>query len=247
MWQQAQPFAQQAVDLLGREAVADLLQACRIGTAQNAIVERLEGDAFAGELALGVFVTVEAQLGIERKVGAELQEERAEVAVHRIDVIVVHHGGGAHDPRIGQAGDRAPALLGAEHRRLLLGLADEHHAFLLVEFAQVLRHHGVLALALAELHERNLMLRHEAFQLGHEVAAHRAHQRRRRQRLAAVLAKEAHDPALALQLRHIDIEVHPVDAFDRKPDMAAENIGDALCYHRRRLRSRFCPCLRGGV
>jgi hypothetical protein len=33
MWQQAQPFAQQAIDLLGREAIADLLQACRIGTA----------------------------------------------------------------------------------------------------------------------------------------------------------------------------------------------------------------------
>src|SRR6516165_9666801 len=76
-----------------------------------------------------------------------------------VDVIVVHHGGGTHDPWIGQAGDRAPALLGAEHRRLFLSLADKHHAFLLVEFAQVLCHHGVLALALAELHERNLMLR----------------------------------------------------------------------------------------
>src|SRR6516225_3590484 len=70
------------------------------------------------ELLLGVFVTVEAQLGIEWKVGAELQKERAEVAIHRVDVIVVHHGGGAHNPWIGQAGDRAPALLGAEHRRL---------------------------------------------------------------------------------------------------------------------------------
>jgi hypothetical protein len=44
-----------------------------------------------------------------------------------------------------------------------MGLTDEHHAFRLVEFAQVLRHHGILALALAELHKRNLMLRHEAF------------------------------------------------------------------------------------
>ena len=180
MWQQAQPFAQQAVDLLGRETIADLLQACRIDTTQNAVIERLKRDAFAGELSLGVFVTVEAQFGIERKVGAELQKERAEVAIHRVDVIVVHHRSGSHDPRIGQAGDRAPALLGAEHWRLFLSLADEHHAFLLVEFAQALRHHGVLALALAELHERNLVLRHEAFQLGHGGAAHRAHQRRRR-------------------------------------------------------------------
>ena len=70
--QQAQPFAQQTVDLLGREAVADLLQARGLGAAENAVVERREGDAFARKLALGVFVTVEAQLGIERKVGAEL-------------------------------------------------------------------------------------------------------------------------------------------------------------------------------
>ena len=207
------------------------MQARRIGTTQNAVIERLEGDAFAGKSLLGVFVTVDAQLGIERKVGAELQKERAEVAVHRIDVIMVHHGGRAHDPRIGLPGDRAPALLGAEHRRLLLGLADEHHAFRPVEFAQLLRHHRILALALAELHERNLMLRHEAFQLGHEGPADRAHQRRRRQRLTTVLAKEAHDTALALQLRHVDVEVHPVDAFDRKLYMAAENIGHALCYH----------------
>jgi hypothetical protein len=39
---------------------------------------------------------------------------------------------------------------------------------------------GVLALALAELHERNLMLHHEAFELGHEGPDDRAHQRRRR-------------------------------------------------------------------
>ena len=229
--QQAQPFAQQSVDLLGREAIADVLQADRVGAAQNAVVEGFKGNAFACQLALGVFVAVETQFGIERKVGAELEEERAEAAVHRVDVVVVHHRGGAHDPRVRQAGDRALALLGAEHLRLLLGLADEHHAFRPMEFAQVLRHHVVLALALAELDERNPMLRHKAFQPGHEVPAHRAHRRRRRQRLAAVFAEEPDNPELALQPRHVDVEVHPVDALDRKRDMPAENIGDALCYH----------------
>jgi hypothetical protein len=144
----------------------------------------------------------------------------------------------------GQAGDRAAALLGAEDRGLFLGLADEHHALRPVEFAQVLRHHGVLALALAELHEWNLMPRHEAFQSGHEVAAHRAHQRRRWQRLAAVLAEEPHNPPLALQTRHIDVEVHPVDAFDRKLDMSTENIGHALCYHRSGSGRRLPPLAR---
>ena len=60
-----------------------------------------------------------------------------------------------------------------------------------------------------------------------------------------MLAKEAHDTALALQLPHIDIEVHPVDAFDRKPDMAAENIGDALCYHSAGSGRGFAPACAG--
>jgi hypothetical protein len=41
MRKQTQPFAQKAVDLLDREAVADLLQAFRLGTAEDPIVEGL--------------------------------------------------------------------------------------------------------------------------------------------------------------------------------------------------------------
>ena len=129
------------------------------------------------------------------------------------------------------SGGRAPALLGAEHRRLLLRLADKHHPFFLVELAQMLRHHGVLALAFAELHERNLMLRHIAFQVRHEAPAHRAHQGGGWQRLPAMLAEKPHNPPLGLQPRHINVEVHPVDPFDRKLHMLAENIGHALCHH----------------
>ena len=64
-------------------------------------------------------------------------------------------------------------LLGAEDRCLFLSLADEHDAFWLAEFCQILRYHAVLALALAELDEGNVMVRHHAFQLGDEVAADR--------------------------------------------------------------------------
>jgi len=61
--QQLQPFARQGVDLGGGKAVADRLQTLRLGTAENAIVERFESDAFLRELALGVFRAVQAQLG----------------------------------------------------------------------------------------------------------------------------------------------------------------------------------------
>ncbi len=83
MGQQAQPLAQQGIDLLRRKAVADLLQAFGVGAAQDAIVERLERYALPGKLAFGVFVTVQAQLGIERKVAVEFEEERPEIAVER--------------------------------------------------------------------------------------------------------------------------------------------------------------------
>jgi hypothetical protein len=52
------------------------------------------------ELALGVFMAVQAQFGIEGKVTAELEKERPEVAIDRVDVIVVHHRAAPHDPRV---------------------------------------------------------------------------------------------------------------------------------------------------
>ncbi len=176
-------------------------------------------------------MAIQAELGIERKVAAELQEERTKIAVDRVDVIVVHHRGGPHDPGVRLASLRVPALLGAEHRRLLLRLTDEHHALLLLELAQVLLHHVVLALPLAKLHERYLVLRREALQLRHEGAAHRLHQRCGRQRLPAMLAEEPHDPHLVLQPRYEHVEVHAVDPLDRQLHMMAQDIGHALCYH----------------
>ncbi len=113
----------------------------------------------------------------------------------------------------------------------ILRLADEDDPFLLAELAQMLGHHLVLALALAELHERNLMLRHEAFQRCHEASAHRAHQGGGRQRLPAMLPEEPHDPPFVLQQRDENVEVHPVDPFDRKFHMTVENVGHVLCYH----------------
>ena len=76
--QAIQPLAQQPLDRFRRQAVANLLQTLGIGAVLDAIVERLKGDAFAGELPLGVFVPVQAQLGRIRKVGTELEKERAE-------------------------------------------------------------------------------------------------------------------------------------------------------------------------
>jgi hypothetical protein len=68
------------------------LQPLGIVTTQNSIVEGLKADPLLGQLSLGVFVSVEAELGVVGKVRAELQEEGSKVAVHAVDVEVVHHG-----------------------------------------------------------------------------------------------------------------------------------------------------------
>jgi len=79
--QPSQPFPQQGVDLGGREAVADPLQPARVGAAEDAIVEGLEGDPLLGQLPLGILVAVDAELGVVGEIGAELEEERPEVLV----------------------------------------------------------------------------------------------------------------------------------------------------------------------
>src|SRR5215469_2128171 len=199
MWQEPQPFAQQCIDLGGGKPVANRLQALGVGTPQDAVVEGLEGDAFLCELTLGVFVAVEAELGIERKVAAELEKERPKIPIDGIDVIVVHHRAAAHDPRIRLSRFRVAAPLGPEHGGVFLGLAHEHDPFLMGKVPQMLGHHLVLALALAELHHRNAALGYKFFQLRHKPSRHRAHQGSRGQRLAAMLPEESDNPLFVLQ------------------------------------------------
>src|SRR5580704_2578987 len=92
MRQQSQPFPQQGVDLLRAESIADGLKSFRIIAAQDSIIESVESDPLLSQLPFGVFVSVEAELGVVGKVCAELQEERTKVTVHAINVEVVHHG-----------------------------------------------------------------------------------------------------------------------------------------------------------
>src|SRR4029453_1525933 len=177
------------------------------------------------------FMPIDAELGIEWKVAAELKKEGTKIAVYGIGIVGVHHCRRAHDPRIGQPRPGAPALLGAEYGGLLLRLADEYYPFLFLELGQILFHPLVFALTLTKMHNGNCILRDVALKRRYEAAGHRAHQSRGGQRLFAMVAKEPHNSLLALQPRHIDIEIHPVDAFDRKHHMITEDVGDGLCYH----------------
>jgi hypothetical protein len=170
-------------------------------------------------------VAVEAQLGGVREIRAELQEERAEVGVDGIDVELVDHPGGLHDPRI-----RLPvgvaASFGAKHHRLLLRPANEQHPLLGGEPGQVLAHHVVLALPLGEVHPGQPLVTGEAAHPRAERVGDLPQRRGRRDRQPQLPLDIAEQPTGVLQLRNVDVAVQPVHALHLEHDMVGQDISD---------------------
>jgi hypothetical protein len=234
-----EPLPQQGVELFGPQPVADRLRPGRVGAAQQAVVERLEADALPVELTLEVFMPVHTQLAGVREVRAELQEERAEVTINGVDVVLVDHG-----RRAGQPGIRLPVgpppLLRPVDRRLLLRLADEQHALGRArchKARQVLLRHLVLPLPSRERDQRHPLLPDEPLDRRHERPADRRHQRRRRDRLPAVAPEEPHHPAHMLQARHVHVQIQPIDPLDLQRHVLGKNLGHRPCYAHPGLRS----------
>ena len=146
-------------------------------------------------------MSVQAKLGIVRKVRAELQEERAEIPVHAVDVIVIDHGRRPDQPGIRGAGLFIAPPLGAKYGRFLLSLADEQHA-LGGELLPVGGSHIVFALALLELHRT-----------GGEL-------------VTPMKSEEAGHSSRPLQRRHVHVQVHAVDSFDLQRHVLLENLCD---------------------
>ena len=214
--QPGQPSAQQRVDLLRAELVADLLQGGGVVNGGEAVVQCLERRSGPGGLPLGPVVAVDAQLGVVGEVGAELEEERPEVPVRAVHVEVVDQPGGLHDPRVGAAVAVA-ALLGPEQRGLLLRPADEQHPLGppgRLERGQVLMQDVVFALSFREVDPRDALIAGEPADRGSEPVGDLRQRRGGGDRQAELPVHVTHQPAGVLQLRDIDIQVHPVDALD---------------------------------
>ena len=107
---------------------------------------------------------IQAQLGVVGEVRAKLQEERAEVGVDGVDVVLVHHSRGLNQPGIRLARLRVVAPLRAPHRGLLPRLANEEHAFVPRERGQVLPRDLILALSVREGEQRDALRLGKAFQ-----------------------------------------------------------------------------------
>src|SRR5262249_3145378 len=119
----------------------------------------------------------------------------------------------------------------------LLGLAHEDDALGPLEASVMLLGDIVLALALGEGDQRDLLARDEPLDRGDEGLADRLHEDRGRKRLPAVEAEERGDATVRLKARLVHVEVHAVDALDLEGDVAAQDIGDGPWYGHRWLRS----------
>jgi hypothetical protein len=91
--QQTEPLAQERIDLLRTESVADGLQPSRFVATQHTVVQCLESDVLFRQLLFGILMPVDTQLGRVREVAAEFQKKRAEFAIHAVDIELVHHRG----------------------------------------------------------------------------------------------------------------------------------------------------------
>lgn len=120
----------------------------------------------------------------------------------------------------------AAASFGAEDADFLLGLADKHDAFVLLELGQMRFGHVVFALMLGKGHAGDEVLLGEVFEFAQERFAHGIHEHGGSEAVAAMGAPEVGHARIGLQARHVDVEVHAVDAFDFEGDVIFEDIGD---------------------
>ena len=186
-------------------------------------------------------MAVDAELGVVGKVGAELQEERPEVLIDAIEIVVVDHRSGFHDPWIGSARDPAAATLRAHDPRFLLSFADIEHTFALAEPPQVFLRDIVLALPLRKGNEVNAFVVDEVLDITNKRLSHRRHSCRRRKTLAPVNPQVPHHSPYSLQVRHIDVEVHSVDRLEFQHHMITQHFRRRSCYAHRGLRSSTGP------
>ena len=122
---------------------------------------------------------------------------------------------------------RVAALLGAEDGCLLLRLAHHDDSLGAVEARPVLLGDVVLALPLGEGDQGDLFLLDEAVDCGDEGFAYGVHESRGGEGLSAVKAEECSHATVSLQPGLVDVEVHPVDAFDFESHVFAEHFGDS--------------------
>jgi hypothetical protein len=109
------------------------------------------------QLALGKFMSVQAQLGVVREVGTELQEKSTEALVDAVEIVVVHQRCRFDDPGIAGVFLGIVAFLGAVDSAFLLRLANENDTLAVWVLSPQLGCDIICALPLFEGDQRNLI------------------------------------------------------------------------------------------
>ncbi len=87
-------------------------------------------------------------------------------------------------------------------------------------------HHVVLALAPDEVNHRDLPVGGEPADRGDEPIRDCTERGRRGDPQAELALEVADDPLGELQLGHVDVEVHPVDALHLEAHVTGQDVGD---------------------
>ena len=214
--------------------VADRLQACGIVGGGEPVGQLGEPDPGVGGLAFGPLVPVDPNLGRVREVGADLDERRPEVVIPEVEVVA---GDAAVGLVKGEPRDAVGSLaLGAgEHVRVLLRDPDRGHpgpAGLGLR-DEVGPHLLDLAVGLGEPHHRDVLLVGEAIHRPTERRPDLVEDRRGRDRIPQVRGQEADHLPADLQVRHIGVQVDPIQTLQVQHHMPVQDVihGHRLDHH----------------
>jgi len=213
-------------DRAGPEPVADRLQRNGVGTGGESVGQLGERDAGLGRLAFGPLVPVKPDLHRIREIGAHLDKSRPEIVVPDVKVVAGHPpiGLGEAEPH------RVAALFlgGGEHRRELLRDPDRGHPGPARRRLprQIWAHHVDLAVVLGEPHHRDPIVGGETLHRPPERGADLLQDRRRRDRITQMRGQKRDHLPTHLQVRHIAVEINPIQTLNIEPHMPIEHIVD---------------------
>jgi hypothetical protein len=100
--------------------------------------------------------------------------------------------------------------------------------FVGVELLQILQGDVVLALVLAKAHQIDTLLGDKLFDACHEGHGLGRHGRGRGEALTEMPTQVPHHAAYALQLWHVHVQVHPIDALALEHDVSPQNFAHTL-------------------
>ena len=81
MWQAAEPLTEERLDLIGTEAVTNMLKLFVVFAGEETVVERLVSDPAVLELLFGPLMTIEPDANGEWDIRRELDEAESEISV----------------------------------------------------------------------------------------------------------------------------------------------------------------------